>query len=362
MKEEIKRCSVCNLPSNYPGITFDENEVCSICRKKEKEINYQGIDALKKKIQEILDKSDPDREYDCVVGYSGGRDSSYLLYFAKKVLNLRVLAITLDHDFMPEQTKKNINNLAKELGVEVKFIKNNALNKSGRQCVKSWAKHPDPAMCATFCTGCRYGIKKIIPEYAREHKIPILLVGNTPYEKINYRVNLLCGNSKKFTKGAKIRGYTKKLLRNPSYLLSPSSMQKQFLDFISYEGKKGENVNPVTIKPFYSYIEWKEDEVIPTITKLGWKYDESLNSSWRSDCFANLLRQYYYKRMLGFNDLDVYYARLIRNKKISKEEALEKINEEGNYGDEIIQDILEKYYHLDFEKIDKKIEKYLNNR
>lgn len=359
MSKEITRCKICNLPSNYPGITFDKDGTCSICKKKEKEIKYQGIDALKKKIQEILEKSNPNREYDCVVGYSGGRDSSYLLYFAKEVLNLRVLAITLDHDFMPEQTKKNINNLAKQLNVEVKFIKNNALNKSSRQCVKSWAKHPDPAMCATFCTGCRFGIKKIIPEYAKKHNIPILLVGNTPYERINYRVNLLCGNSKKFTKGAKIKGYAKKIFQNPAYLLSPSSMHKQLLDFISYEGKKGENVNPTTIKPFYSYIEWKEDDVIGAITKLGWKYDESLNSSWRSDCFANLLRQYYYKKMLGFNDLDVYYARMIRNGKISKEEAMKKMKQEGNYEDKVIKEILEKYYGLDFEKVNKKVEKML---
>lgn len=354
-EKEIKRCTVCNLPSNYPGITFDEKGVCSICKKKEKQVQYKGINQLKKDIKAILDKSDKDREYDCVVGYSGGRDSSYLLYFAKEVLKLKVLAITLEHDFIPKQTRKNIENLAWKLGVEVKFIKNDALNKCGRQCVKAWSKNPDPAMCATFCTGCRYGIKKIIPQYARKHHIPILLVGNTPYEKINYRVNLLCGNAKKYTKGAKIKGYAKKLLQNPSYLLSPNSMHKQWLDFISYEGKKGENVNPTTIKPFYDYIEWKEEEVIPTIQKLGWKYDESLNSSWRSDCFANLLRQYYYKRLLGFNDLDVYYARMIRNQKISKEEALKKIEEEGKYDDEVIKEILQKYYDLDFDKIEEKI-------
>lgn len=358
-KTEIKRCKNCNLPSNYPGIKFDKDGVCSICKKKEKVYKYKGIEELKKEVQKILKNSDENREYDCVVGYSGGRDSSYLLYFAKNVLKLRVLAITLEHDFMPEQTKKNIENLANKLGVEVRFIKNNALNKSGRQCVRAWANKPDPAMCATFCTGCRYGIKKLIPKYAREHNIPILLVGNTPYENINYRVNLLCGNYKKFTKTTKIKGYAKKLFQNPTYLLSPSSMHKQLLDFISYEGKKKKNVNPVTIKPFYSYIEWKEDEVIPTIQKFGWEYDKTLNSSWRSDCFANLLRQYYYKRMLGFNDLDVYYARLIRIGKISKQDAIKKIEEEGKYEKDVIEKILKEYYNLNYQKIDDKIEKYL---
>lgn len=351
----MEKCKICNLPENYPGLKLDENHICSLCNQKPKKINYKGLEALKKKINEILENSDPNREYDCVVGYSGGRDSSYLLYFAKEVLNLRVLAITLNHDFMPDQTKKNIHNLAEKLGVTVKFIDNNSLNKSSRKCVKAWSKHPTAAMCATFCTGCRYGIKKIIPAYARKYNIPILLVGNTPYEQLNYRVNLLCGKSKSFTKKAKIKGYAKQLLKNPRYLLSPSSMYEQLLDFISFEGKKGKNENPVVIKPFYSYIEWKKEDVISKIQELGWEYDKSLNSSWRSDCFVNILRQYYYKKLLGFNDLDGYYARLIRNNEMSKEEALQRIAEEGKYDDKVIKEVLEKYYNLDFDKIAKKI-------
>lgn len=351
----MKRCNICNLPDNYPGIVLDDKGICTLCNKKEKEYKYKGLEPLKKKIKDILEKSDPNREYDCVVGYSGGRDSSYLLYFAKEVLGLRVLAITLDHDFMPEQTKKNIHTLAEKLGVKVEFINNEALNRASRKCVKVWSKKPDAAMCATFCTGCRYGIKKIIPKYAKKYNIPILLVGNTPYEKINYRVNLLCDNSKSFDKKAKIKGFTKRILKNPRYMLMTSTLYKQLLDFISYEGKKGKNEKPIVIKPFFNYIEWNKEEVISKIQELGWEYDKSLNSSWRSDCFVNVLRQYYYKKMLGFNDLDVYYARLIRTKEITKEEALKKIQEEGKYDDKVIEQILNDYYNLDFKEIEKKI-------
>lgn len=102
--------------------------------------------------------------------------------------------------------------------------------------------------------------------------------------------------------------------------------------------------------------------MIPTIRSLGWGYDESLNATWRSDCFVNLIRQYYYKRFLGFNDLDVYYARQIRNGLITFEEAENRMKTEGNYSDELIARILKDHYDLDFYKIESKIKKYNSKR
>lgn len=63
--------------------------------------------------------------------------------------------------------------------------------------------------------------------------------------------------------------------------------------------------------------------------------------------------------MLGFNDLDVYYARLIRIGKITKGDAIKKIEEEGKYEKDVIEKILKEYYNLNYQKIDDKIEKYL---
>lgn len=345
-----KRCVKCNLPSNYPRIVIEEDGICNFCKLTSGKFYYEGLDKLKEIIDEILKNSDKNRKYDCIVGCSGGRDSSYLLYFAKKILNLNVLAVTLEHDFMPKQTKQNIINMTKKLNVDVKFIKNEILNESSRKCVKAWTNKPDIAMCLTFCTGCRYGIKKIIPKYARENNIPILLVGDTPFEDIDYRVNLLCDN-KEINEKNKMIGYGKRILKNPSYLLSPISMYNQLQDFKSFKDK---NKYPIKIAPF-SYVEWKQDEVIPKIKELGWKYDESLNSSWRSDCYVNILRQFFYKKQLGYNDLDVYYAKQIRNNEMDKETALKLIEKEGKYEEKVVKKILKDYYDVDYEKVIKKI-------
>lgn len=355
----IERCKKCNLPNNYPRIILDDDGVCNFCKSENIKINYLGIDKLKKDINDIL-KTKPDRNYDCIVALSGGRDSSYLLYLAKKVLNLNVLAVSLKHNYIPEQTMNNILSMTKNLDIELKLIKNDKLNKHSKNSVRSWSKNPDSAMLLTFCTGCRYGIKCTIKKYARDNNIPILLMGDTPYEDIPFRLELLANGDVPNKKNL-IKNYAKKLIKNPYYMFHPGTLYNQFLDFKASQTRyEDENNGLIIIKPFGYYIDWLKSDVLNTIKKYGWKYDESLNSSWRSDCYINLIRQYYYKKMLGFNDLDAYYAKLIKNGFISKKEALAKIEEEGKYEDDMIRYVLKKYYNLDFDKIDKKIKKQIN--
>ncbi len=353
--ENVKRCKKCNLPINYPRISLDEDGVCNFCKSPKIEINYLGIDKLKEDINNIL-KNYPKRKYDCVVALSGGRDSSYLVYLAKKVLNLKVLAVSLNHKYIPKQTMDNILKLTKKLNVELKVIDNDKLNKYSRTSVKTWAKKPDSAMLVTFCTGCRYGIKCTIKKYVKDNKIPILLMGDTPYEDIPYRVELLTNGNEPQKKNL-IKGYIKHLIKNPLYFFHVKTLYNQFLDFKATKNPYAEESGLTIIRPFGGYIDWQKCDVVNTIRKYGWEYDDSLNSTWRSDCYVNLIRQYYYKKMLGFNDLDVYYAKLIKNDIISKEEALKKIEKEGKYDDKIIKDILKEYYNLNFDKIDKKIKK-----
>ncbi|HDS45786.1 MAG TPA: hypothetical protein ENN68_06815 [Methanomicrobia archaeon] len=117
----MKRCSNCILPGNYPGITFNEEGVCNHCVAY-KEREYLGKDILKAEIDSFLTntkKSDRNKDYDCVIGISGGRDSSYLLYYLVKEMDLRVLAYSVDNGVIPEQTKLNMKNMCDILKVNL---------------------------------------------------------------------------------------------------------------------------------------------------------------------------------------------------------------------------------------------------
>ena len=353
----IKRCELCNIPSNYPGVFFDECNVCSLCKRYQKVSDYKGIEALKEDIQKFLLKY-PERKYDCAIGFSGGKDSSYLLYFAKEILKLNVLAVTLDNDFVPLETKENIINIPKLLSVDSVIITNKLLNYCSRKSVHAWAKKPTPQMLLTFCSGCRYGIKKLLPNYIKNQHIPILLVGDMHEEEFSYRTDILALNPDKPTSLFKILGYFKQLIKNTYYLLSPKCILMSLKEFILYHKNNHDQKSNFLkiIKPFYDYVEVKDELVIDILKQLGWKYNNSFNASKRSDCYLNIIRQHYYRKMLGYNDLDVKCMDLIHRKKITKQDGLQQIQED-NYSEEFLNGLMKKYFNLSIYDIDSRINK-----
>ena len=98
------------------GIEFDEEGKCPICQSAEKTKNLKSI----LPIMNTFPRAKKSR-FDVAVFYTGGKDSTYLLYYLSKVLNLRVLALTWEIPYMSECAKKSIEN-AKQLLDSVEFI------------------------------------------------------------------------------------------------------------------------------------------------------------------------------------------------------------------------------------------------
>ena len=117
----MKYCKKCGLPENYQGITLDENGICNFCDFYEKEKDtlkdYKALEAF---FQSRVDAAKAQAEalgsrYDCLVGFSGGKDSTYIIYQMKHCYHMRVLAFTLDNGFSTEYGRKNIENALDKL-------------------------------------------------------------------------------------------------------------------------------------------------------------------------------------------------------------------------------------------------------
>ena len=74
--ENLKKCSKCILPETYPFIKFNEKNICNYCENYEKQI-FLGEDELNNYLEKFRSRNG---ESDCIVGLSGGRDSSYGLH------------------------------------------------------------------------------------------------------------------------------------------------------------------------------------------------------------------------------------------------------------------------------------------
>ena len=94
-------CTKCLMPSSYPGVKYDNEGVCNLCREY-KPKKLLGESALIRKIESK--KAD---KYNCILGISGGKDSCYVAYLAQKRFRLKSLAVCYDFCFLRDLARKN---------------------------------------------------------------------------------------------------------------------------------------------------------------------------------------------------------------------------------------------------------------
>mgnify|MGYP003379492475 CR=1 FL=1 len=122
-KDNIQICTRCIFDSTEGAISFDHEGVCNYCRLMEQLARdyATGTPEGERRFQEIVDKIKVDgkgKKYDCVVGVSGGTDSSYMLYIAKKY-GLRPLAVHYDNTWNSAIATENIRKVTKALDVDL---------------------------------------------------------------------------------------------------------------------------------------------------------------------------------------------------------------------------------------------------
>jgi len=158
------------MPATVPGISFDHEGICNYCREYKTE-TYLGEEKLHTIIANAKGRKKSD--YDCIVPVSGGRDSTYILYLAKKIFDMKVLAVNYDNEFAPAFTVENIKRACDILKVDLVSIR------SKQAYVKKIAKHS--MLAATEfgqfgeCVGCTYGYRSVVYRKAREFKVPLII-------------------------------------------------------------------------------------------------------------------------------------------------------------------------------------------
>ncbi len=370
----MKRCTSCILPENYPGIHFDSKGVCTICDSYRPQSNrkYLGDDALKKYINTLLHtKKDRNKDYDILLALSGGRDSTFLLYYLVQILNYRVLAYSVDNGFIPKQTITNMKKMTDLLNVNLVIEKHDLLKKCVKHHIKSWMKKPSIAMIESFCVGCRCGQQKMIPDFAKKKNISVIINGFTDTETTVYRYNIMKinPNNKQRNQFIFLSGVLYHMMKNPRIFLNSNCLAIQIQDYLQFfriakkiKKKLGIRSYPILVSPFVGYIKWDEKRIIDTIEKeLHWEKNPDVESTWRGDCILALLKLYVYRKILGFNDKDDNLSNLVRDGQITRTEAIRRIETEG----EIPEAIFEEFFNnlnIDFKEFKKSISKISQNK
>lgn len=113
----MKYCNRCLIPETHETILFDLEGICNICRQQEKkgEIDW---DAKKQELATLIDAHRNPNGYDCIVPFSGGKDSTFTLYHLVKEWRVRPLVVQFDHGFLRQGTLENNKKTLEKIGCE----------------------------------------------------------------------------------------------------------------------------------------------------------------------------------------------------------------------------------------------------
>jgi len=170
MAKKLITCTKCGLPETYETIEFDAAGVCNICRQFE--FKQESIDwgARKKMLEQLIEEHRGKYDYDCLVPFSGGKDSTFTLYHLVKEYKLKPLVIQFNHGFMRPTLLKNNERTFKQLGVDaISFTPNWHVVK--RLMLEALVRKGD------FCWHCHTGIFSYPMHIAIKFGIPLVFWG-----------------------------------------------------------------------------------------------------------------------------------------------------------------------------------------
>jgi len=175
----MKRCFRCGLPETYETIEFNKEGICNICTQRD--FKNQDIDWGSRKIMldELIAEYRGKYDYDCLVPFSGGKDSTFTLNYLVKEYGLKPLVVQFNHGFMRSTLLANNQKTFKKLGVDViSFTPNWKVVK--RLMLEALIRKGD------FCWHCHTGIFSYPMQLAIKFKVPLVLWGEPSSEYTAY--------------------------------------------------------------------------------------------------------------------------------------------------------------------------------
>ena len=313
IKNKYQICKNCVMDTSDSQISFDEEGICDHCQTFYKTIlpNWDTGEKGEKKLVKTLNKikkEGKNQDFDCIMGMSGGVDSSYLLYVMKEKYNLRPLVFHVDAGWNSQIAVNNIERLVDGLGLDLytEVIDWEEMKDLQLSFFKSGVPHIDsPQDHAFFAT---------MYNFAAKHKIKYILTGaNYSTECIRNPKEWMYFQSDSIQLKDIQKKFGTKTLKN--YPITNILWHKIYLPYI-----RGIKV----VKPLDNIPYHKDEAMQLLVDKFGYqKYPQKHFESR----FTRFYESYWLPKRFGYDTRKVQYASLILTKQMTREEALKKLEE-----------------------------------
>ena len=301
-------CTRCVMDTSDPGITFNDKGECNLCTEfiiKRSKYNYHGAqsDVEFKNLISQIKKSGKGKKYDCVVGLSGGIDSSYVAYTCKQN-GLRVLAAHMDNGWNSDEAVSNIENIARKLDIDYESY------------VLNWEEFKDLQLAF---------LKASVPEAETPTDIALLAAIHKVADKHGVKYVISGGNFA--TEGIlpKHWHYNAKDLKYLKHIQKKFGTKKikQFPFFGFMEEMYYKLVKGMKVIYMLNYVPYCKDEAVELLkNKLAWRY---YGGKHYESVYTGFIQSYYLYKKFGIDYRRATLATQICTGVISREQALKEL-------------------------------------
>lgn len=338
MNNKLKVCSKCIYDERVSYITFDEKGICKYCHQIENLKNEYGTGSQKgeDKFLEIIEqikKDGQNKKYDCIIGVSGGTDSSYMLYLAKKH-GLRPLAVHYDNTWNNAIATENIRKVLTALDIDLYTHVTD--NKEVDDIFRSFFY----ADVAELDVSTDLALAEVMYRAAWKYKVKYVLEGHSFMEEGITPVG------RNYFDGKYIKSIHNMFGKLPmkSYPLMTLSRFLFWTIFAKIQ----------KIRPFW-YIDYNKEDAKRFLEKeYDWKYYGGHHLENRSASFCHGI---YFPQKFNTDMRNNTLSAMVRNGKMSREEAWEQYNQPPH----IEKDLVE-YFKKRLDLSDEEYEKIMSRK
>ena len=327
----LKRCTRCVLPETMPFIRFDKDGVCNYCHNYKKRNKPKPKEELLKLVEPYRR---PGKELDCIVPFSGGRDSCYGLHLIVKELEMKPVTYTYDWGMVTDLGRRNISQMCGDMGVENIIVAADISQKRKniKMNLQAWLKSPHLGMMAMLTAGDKHFFR-YVETIKKQTRIKLNLWGVNPLEQTHFKTGFL-GIKPDFEEDKVYSNGIMKQLRYHSKRFKAMIESPGYFNSSLWDTLSGEYYRSFMQKQDYYHIfdywTWEENILNDTlINKYNWETAIDTSTTWRIGDGTAGFYNYVYYTVAGFTEHDTFRSNQIREGQLTRERALELIEDEN---------------------------------
>lgn len=319
----MKICSNCVIPETAETLSFSNDGKCSVCSQinKKKKIDWNERQNL---LDDLINQYRNKYDYDCIVPFSGGKDSTFTLWYLVTQKKIKPLVVRFDHNFYRKTLEENNQKTLKKLGVDfINFKPNFDLVK--KTMLESLIRRGD------FCWHCHVGIAAHPIKVAIEKKIPLIFYGEPSAEYSSYYDydQFEEGDVEHFNKTTNLGINAEDMYEMISERYPKEKINENDFNPYKFPNLRDFKMNKIKAAYLGNYIPWDVKKQVEIIKKeLDWKGDnvEGIPENYnyeKIECMMQGVRDYIKFLKRGFGRTAHLTSIDIRNNRMSKDKAEE---------------------------------------